>query len=70
MQFQLVINMDNDAFVNGNGKDVTDISELRYIIKKLLSPAYGLGSEAGLVGEQRKVLDTNGNTVGYWEISK
>jgi len=69
MQFTLVINMDNSAFENPNGLDVTDGEELRAILARQMSPAYPLGSNIE-VGKRRKILDSNGNTVGYWEVTK
>lgn len=69
MEFTLKINMDNAVFENANGINVCDGLELRAILNRLMSPAMPLGDNL-TVGVQRKVCDSNGNTVGYWEVTE
>lgn len=68
MKFQLVVELDNDAFQNPNDVTVTDCTELRAIIDRLMERQ--INGDNILVGEKRNVLDTNGNTVGYWKVTE
>lgn len=66
MKFKLEIEMGNAAFENANEVNVIETSELKAILNRLqrtvLLDFVRVGSG--------KVLDTNGNTVGAWEISE
>jgi hypothetical protein len=68
MKFRIEIEMDGAAFENPNEKMVTDCTEIRAILERLLERQ--INGDNILVGEQRRILDTNGNTCGYWEVSE
>ena len=60
MQFQLTINMDNDAFDPFPGAEVSDIlnrftQSLDFIMT---------------ISSKGNLLDTNGNTVGSWSVTE
>ena len=57
MEFNLAINMDNEAFRYD--------SELPDILGDLVTKLYAIGSGPG----EATVRDSNGNTVGRWSIT-
>lgn len=61
MTFNLTVNMDNDAF--------QDHAELSRIIRKLCETYVLLDAVRGKEPDPTgKLMDSNGNTVGSWEI--
>ncbi|MDQ3159305.1 MAG: hypothetical protein M3P98_04205 [bacterium] len=61
MKFKLEIKMDNAAFEGFNG------NQLAYILERLARKLDGYDFADG---EGSTLLDTNGNTVGGWEVTK
>lgn len=61
MEFKLTINMDKDAFKNDRA------NELIRILQKLTKT---LSASELEIGDSGSAIDSNGNTVGTWEISE
>lgn len=62
MQFRIQFETDNDSFTNdgaasGDAQDFETARILRYIANSLEYHSFGAGC----------VLDSNGNTIGYWD---
>lgn len=72
MEFTLKINLDNAAFNDANkeefGTGVLDCAELHDILTKLVRVNFA--SVIRVEDRQRPVMDSNGNTVGYWEVTE
>ena len=58
MQLELTINLDNDAYHNGNDWKTEVIRNLKQVIDQIAEEDRTWG----------KIRDINGNTVGEWDI--
>lgn len=63
MKFKLEIKMDNAAF--------EDPAELADILRRIAAK-FAMAGEWEVIpkGEPQRVMDSNGNTVGEWKVSK
>lgn len=61
MKFRLEFEMENEAFEDGNAGTLEAARILRHVAGRLCNAS---------LGDRRKVLDGNGNTVGQWEITE
>lgn len=76
MKFKLVFSMDNDSFSPGLGDPFSTTehvcaSEIVSVIQNsVIKTLEEYGEDGVEEGTAYKIRDSNGNTIGHWEISK
>ncbi len=66
MELTIKLNLDNSAFGEAEG-DVIECAEIRAILTRLVKRNF---ADSVRLGEgPRRIMDSNGNSVGTWELA-